>query len=252
MENASTEISTVSTTNRCRAPGETMIPSSRSYVIVTSVLLALLFVSCAGRMPTAHEASEAVLILREHGAWAWALGIGLIWVDLLLPVPQGAVIAALGIVYGAMVGGLVGTVGLITGGLLGYGFMRTSMRQLLVRIIGTQSLQGVQGFFERAGAWTIVLTRSLPFSVPEAVVLVAGLAGMPLSRFLAALSLGSAPAGFVFAGVGAGWSDQPLLALAISYVLPMALLPPALYLMGTRRFSGRSNRAAAGAETGHV
>jgi uncharacterized membrane protein YdjX (TVP38/TMEM64 family) len=48
---------------------------------------------------------------------------------------------------------------------------------------------------------------------------------MPFEKFLAAMVLGSVPTAFVFAGIGAGWADQPLLALAVSYVLPIALLP---------------------------
>jgi len=42
---------------------------------------------------------------------------------------------------------------------------------------------------------------------------------------------GSVPTAFVFAGIGAGWADQPVLALAISYVLPIALLPVVLQAM---------------------
>ena len=91
--------------------------------------------------------------------------------------------------------------------------------------------------FDRAGAWAIVLTRSLPFSIPEAVVCAAGLGGMQASKLLVALSLGSIPTAFVFSAIGAGWDEQPALALAISYVLPIPLLPLVLYLMrgrGTR------------------
>jgi uncharacterized membrane protein YdjX (TVP38/TMEM64 family) len=58
------------------------------------------------------------MTLRKYESWAWALGIALIWADLVLPVPQTAVIAALGIIYGTLLGGLLGTLGLITGGLL--------------------------------------------------------------------------------------------------------------------------------------
>ncbi|MGH8185233.1 MAG: hypothetical protein ACREUC_01610, partial [Steroidobacteraceae bacterium] len=76
--------------------------------------------ACA-KIPTAQEANEAVLMLHEYGSWAWALGITLIWVDVILPIPQTAVIAALGIIYGTLIGGLLGSLGLITGGLLGYG-----------------------------------------------------------------------------------------------------------------------------------
>jgi hypothetical protein len=41
-------------------------------------------------------------------------GIALIWADLVLPVPQTAVIAALGIIHGTLLGGLLGSLGLIT------------------------------------------------------------------------------------------------------------------------------------------
>ena len=37
-----------------------------------------------------------MLALRKYGSWAWALGIALIWADLVLPNPR-LVIAALGI-----------------------------------------------------------------------------------------------------------------------------------------------------------
>ena len=193
-------------------------------------LLSLLATSCA-RIPTAQEASDAVLALRSSGSWAWALGIALIWVDLVLPVPQTSVIAALGIIYGALLGGLLGSLGLVSGGLLGYLLMRTSVRRHVQRFVGARSLRTMESLFDRRGSWAIVLTRSLPYSVPEAIVFLAGLSGMPMRTFSGALALGSVPTAFVFAAIGAGWADQPILALVVSYVLPVALLPIALYLM---------------------
>jgi uncharacterized membrane protein YdjX (TVP38/TMEM64 family) len=91
-------------------------------------------------------------MLREYGSWAWALGIALIWADLVLPIPQTAVIAALGIIYGALLGGLLGSLGLITSGLLGYGLMHTSARRLVQRFAGLQSLHKMERSFERRGA----------------------------------------------------------------------------------------------------
>jgi len=88
--------------------------------------------------------------------------------------------------------------------------------------------------FDQGGAWALVLTRSLPYSVPEAMVFLAGLAGMPMRKFTAALTIGSVPTAFAFAAIGAGWADQPILALAVSYVLPILLLPIALHLMRLR------------------
>lgn len=203
----------------------------RSGLIAIGVL-SLVLVSCA-RIPTPEEANDAVLTLKEYESWAWALGIALIWGDVVLPVPQTAVIAALGIVYGTLLGGLLGSVGLITGGLLGYGLMLTSARRYVQRFVGPKSLHKMESVFDRGGAWAIVLTRSLPYSVPEAIVFLAGLAGMPIRKFTAALTIGSVPIAFAFA-IGAGWADQPILALAASYMLPIPLLLIALYLMRVR------------------
>ena len=66
--------------------------------------MALALASCA-TIPTAQDANDAVLMLRKYDAWAWAAGIALIWADLVLPVPQTVVIAALGIIYGTVLGG---------------------------------------------------------------------------------------------------------------------------------------------------
>src|SRR5262245_21553097 len=82
------------------------------------LMLVMFVASCAGRIPTADEANQAVLTLREYGSWAWALGIVLIWADLVAPVSQTAMIAALGIIYGVAIGGVLGTFGLVTSGLL--------------------------------------------------------------------------------------------------------------------------------------
>jgi uncharacterized membrane protein YdjX (TVP38/TMEM64 family) len=193
-------------------------------------VLSLMLASCA-TLPTPEEANDAVQMLRDYERWAWALGIALIWADLVLPIPQTAVIAALGILYGTLLGGVLGSVGLITGGLLGYGLMRTAARRYVHRFVGARSLHKMESVFDRRGAWAIVLTRSLPYSVPEAMVFLAGLAGMPMAKFVAALVIGSVPTAFVFAALGAGWADQPLLALGASYVLPILLLPLALALM---------------------
>jgi uncharacterized membrane protein YdjX (TVP38/TMEM64 family) len=205
----------------------------RSGLIVIGVLT-LALASCA-KIPTPEQANDAMLVLREYESWAWAVGIALIWVDVVLPVPQTAVIAALGIIYGTLLGGLLGSLALVTGGLLGYGLMLTSARRLVHRFVGPRSLHRMESVFDRSGAWAIVLTRSLPYSVPEAIVFLAGLAGMPMRTFAWALTIGSVPTAFAFAAIGAGWADQPIVALVVSSVLPILLLPIALYLMRPRR-----------------
>ena len=195
--------------------------------------LTILLAACT-RIPTDQDANDAVFMLREYDSWAWAVGIGLIWADLVLPVPHTAIIAALGIIYGTVVGGLLGSVALITSGILGYAVMRTSARRLVDRLVGRRFRSKTEILFDRSGIWAIVLTRSLPYSVPEAIVFLAGLAGMPLGKFAMAMTVGSVPTGFAFAAIGAGWADQPILALIVSYFLPVLLLPIVLYVMRPR------------------
>jgi uncharacterized membrane protein YdjX (TVP38/TMEM64 family) len=215
---------------RDRAQEPPMTRGGLPRIFPTILLIALTLAACA-RIPTAQEANEAVLVLRDYGDWAWAIGIGLIWLDLFLPVPQTAVIAALGIVYGAWLGGAIGSFALISSGLLGYALMLTSLRGVIQRLAGTAWLERMERLFEAGGAWAIIVTRSLPHSIPELIVFLAGLARMPIRKFLVAMTLGSVPTGFVFAAIGAGLADQPFLALVISYVLPIVLLPLALWAM---------------------
>jgi uncharacterized membrane protein YdjX (TVP38/TMEM64 family) len=212
---------------------ETAGAIARPPVLFVIGALSLALTACA-TMPTAQEANDAVLTLRRYESWAWAVGIGLIWADLVLPVPQAAVIAALGVLYGTLLGGVLGSFGLITSGLLGYALMRTSARRYVQRFVGPRSLHRMEGLFDQRGTWAIVFTRSLPYSVPEAMVFLAGLAGMPMHKFVAALTIGSVPTAFAFAAIGAGWADQPVLALTVSSLLPIALLPIALSLMRRR------------------
>jgi uncharacterized membrane protein YdjX (TVP38/TMEM64 family) len=112
--------------------------------------------------------------------------------------------------------------------------MLTSARRYVQRFVGPQSLHKLESLFDGADAWAIVLTRSLPYSVLEAIVFLAGLAGMTMGKFTIALTVGSVPTAFAFAAIGASWADQPILALIVSYVLPMLLLPISLYLMRLR------------------
>jgi uncharacterized membrane protein YdjX (TVP38/TMEM64 family) len=193
--------------------------------------------SCAGRLPALEEVDAAVLMLREYPSSAWALGIVAIWADLVAPIPQTSVITALGIVYGTLLGGLLGSFALVTGGLLGYAVARAFGRGLVARVLGESTLGRAEGFFERAGMWAILLTRSLPYSLPEGLVLVAGLGRMRIGPLVLALTLGSVPTAFVFAALGAGWDTQPALALAASYVIPILLLPIVLFVL--RRHAAR-------------
>jgi uncharacterized membrane protein YdjX (TVP38/TMEM64 family) len=198
----------------------------------------LLVLGAIARLATLDDAQSSTDLLSRSDSWAWAVGILLILADLVLPVPQASVITALGAIYGIALGTLIGTVGLILNGVAAYLLMSTPVRRIIERALKGRSPEAIAALSGRAGPWGIALSRSLPYSIPEAVVCLAGLARMPVKTFLVSLGLGSISTALLYAGIGAGWARDPFLALAISYLLPIASLSAVVYLTRRRRAGG--------------
>jgi uncharacterized membrane protein YdjX (TVP38/TMEM64 family) len=163
--------------------------------------------------------------------WAWLAGIGLLLADLFLPIPGTLVISALGFVYGFWLGGLIGMLGSMLAGLLAYGLCRAIGRPAAEWIAGAEDLaKGEALFGGPAGGWMVALSRWLPV-MPEVIACLAGLARMPVGRFVPALACGSIPLGFTFAAIGAWGHENPGWALLLSAGLPpilWALVGPAV------------------------
>jgi len=133
-------------------------------------------------LATLDDAEASTDLLSNLDTWAWAVGILLILADLVLPVPQASVITALGAIYGIALGTLIGTVGLILNGVAGYLLMWTPVRRVIERALKGRSHEAIAALSDRAGPWGIALSRSLPYSIPEAMVCLAGLARMPVKN----------------------------------------------------------------------
>ena len=140
----------------------------------------LLALDAIARLATLDDAEASTDPLSHLDTWAWAVGILLILADLVLPVPQASVITALGAIYGIALGTLIGTVGLILNGVAGYLLMLTPVRRVIERALKGRSREAITALSDRAGPWGIALSRSLPYSIPEAMVCLAGLARMPV------------------------------------------------------------------------
>ncbi|MEM9280263.1 MAG: VTT domain-containing protein [Verrucomicrobiota bacterium] len=158
--------------------------------------------------------------LRSAGSWAWAAGIGLLLVDLFLPILGTVVMSALGLVYGWFWGGLLAGLGSVAAGLLAYGLSRKLGRGAVKFLTGEKGLEeGERLFSGETGGWLVVFSRWMPV-LPEVVACLAGMSKMGFPRFLAALCVGSFPMGFVFAWIGQTGQETPGLALALSAGLP--------------------------------
>ncbi|WP_436641625.1 TVP38/TMEM64 family protein [Microbaculum sp. FT89] len=153
-------------------------------------------------------------------SYAWLIIVALLVADILIPVPNTAVIAAGGILYGPFLGGTVATVGLVLAGLVGYGASRRFGRPVARWLIGEDGLAEGERLFANSGGWLVAASRWLPI-LPEVISCMAGLARMPLHRFVLAMLCGVVPLAFAFATAGYYGADRPLLTLVLAALLPL-------------------------------
>lgn len=178
--------------------------------------------------------AEGLEHLRGMGPWAAAAIAGLLVADVLLPVPATPLFTALGALYGTLVGGAIGASASIVAGLSAYGLTRVLGDRGARWLLGERDLARLRRFLDRAGTPTVIASRWLPI-LPETVACLAGLASMPLGRFLPALAIGTVPMTFAFAAIGAGLADRPATAFAVALAISALLWPAAVWV---RRAAG--------------
>ena len=159
--------------------------------------------------------------LGQHG---WLLVVGLLILDVFLPIPATAALAALGMTYGPWLGGLFGCLGTFLAGSLGYGICRLANERVARFLAGETGMAMGKKFFKSSGAWAIALSR-WTILLPELLSCFAGLVRMPAKTYFAALVCGVVPMSFAYAWIGSTDAAQknPLLALGLSAAIPVLL-----------------------------
>ncbi len=158
------------------------------------------------------------------GSNGWLLVVALLMLDVFLPIPATAALAALGMTYGPWLGGLYGCLGTFLAGTLGYGLCRLFNKRVARFLVGDIGMAMGKRFFGRSGAWAIALSR-WTILLPELLSCFAGLVRMPAKTYFAALFCGVVPMSFAYAWLGSTETaqDNPLLALGLSAAVPVLL-----------------------------
>lgn len=121
------------------------------------------------------------------------LVILLLLADLAVSVPTLTITMLAGLFLGQAAGSIAVLAGLYGAGLLGYALSRRfGERMFAVLLRNVEQRQEAAAAFEVHGFGMIMLARAMPI-LPEATACMAGMTGMPLTRFLAAWSLNSVP-----------------------------------------------------------
>ncbi len=201
--------------------------------VVLAAVFMLTFELWGGRFEALFNQEACAAWFASIRPWAWAAAIGLLVVDIVLPVPATGVMAALGAVYGVGLGALVGAAGSAAAGLLGYAVARVGGRRPARWIADETELARFRAFFDRWGGVAIIVSRCLPI-LPEVTAILAGLAGMRGDRFLAALLAGTLPTAALFAWLGYASRAEPWWGLLVAVGLPLVLWPAVLHVIVRR------------------
>ncbi len=188
--------------------------------LVLATMVIVPFLIWGSQVEESMSLENTVSWLRSTGNWAWAAGIGLLIIDLFLPILGTVVMSALGLVYGWFIGGLLSALGSIAAGLLAYGLAHKLGRKSVLWLTGESGLaEGERLFHGETGGWLVAFSRWMPV-LPEVVACLAGITKMPFKRFFAALCTGCFPMGFIFAYIGETGNEQPVIAVILSAGLP--------------------------------
>ena len=217
-------------------------------VVLVLAVLAVPAVLCGDRFENELSGTNALEFVRAQGAWSAVVGIGLIVADLVIPLPSPAIMAAMGLIHGALLGGVIASFGSFLAALVGYTLCRAIGPRAASWIAGPRQIERLSEFFERKGMWAIAVSRFIP-AVPEILACLAGLTHMPFARFCTGNLIGSILVGFMNAYFGARGEADPASAVAVVVVAPYVALPIFLYVLARgRRAKTQRVRAAKCAE----
>ena len=195
----------------------------RSYWVVAAGLLVVL-----GALFVAVEALDVPLLtdprpwLSGHAVPAAAVGLVLLVVDVVLPVPSSVVMVANGALFGTVVGTLLSMAGSTGAALLGLALGRRGSG-VLDRLVPGPERRRADALLQRWGVLAVVLTRPVPL-LAETTVLLAGASGLDRRRVALAAAAGSVPAALLYALAGAlGTELASPLAIAGGVVLVTAV-----------------------------
>ncbi len=196
-----------------RRPGAEFTPWLRPAVTVAflSILLVLYLASdtfrgevnrAVGVMGSGDTGALRDYIL-SYGAWAPVVSGALMILQALAAfVPSFLLGLANGLAFGAFWGGMLSLVSAALAASISFGIARAVGRAPVEALVGRGSLGRADRWFERYGAYAVLVARLIPVVSFDAVSYAAGLTRMGFWRFLSATTVGMAPVTFVYSYLG--------------------------------------------------
>ena len=145
--------------------------------------------------------------------------IGLLVVDIVLPIPSSIVMTLSGRMLGFTLGGSVSFIGALMAALIGFFGCRWGGWKVFEKMVGSHDVDKVKQWFEDYGVIAIILSRPVPM-LTEILSCLAGLSKVNPVTFIAATVLGTLPICFVYSWFGAAGEGGIMPAVWVSIAIP--------------------------------
>jgi len=171
-------------------------------------------------------ASLALLVYPEliYGILMWVIesfqsgGLPLLFIMMIIqalaiPIPSELVLIVGGLAFGFPFGWLVGALGSMVAALISFYISRKGGRSLAIRFVGEKGIRFADNWFNRWGAWAVLLGRFAPFIPFDAISYSAGLTTMKLKNFMIPTIIGTLPRTLFYTSLGSffGFTFQELI-----------------------------------------
>lgn len=158
--------------------------------------------------------------MKQGGAFAAALGVGLLIADVLLPVPSSLVMVAHGALFGVVVGTLLSLLGSVGAALFGFAIGRRGGK-FLNRVVTPAEQSRANQLLARWGALAIIVTRPIPL-LAETVAIMSGASSLGWATVALASLAGSLAPALLYALTGAAVANFQNTSLMFGVVLLVA------------------------------
>ncbi len=173
----------------------------RYWMMIAACLLLLLLLFFAVEAAHISILVDPIPWLSAHGTTAAVLSVGLLVVDVLIPVPSSLVMVAHGALFGIWIGTLLSLLGGVGATLFGFALGRAG-NTTIRRFVTPAEHDRAGALLARWGVLAIVVSRPVPM-LAETVAILAGASPLGWTQATLAALAGSFPAAVLYALAGA-------------------------------------------------
>lgn len=190
------------------------------WIFVSAVLLFFLAAFLIVEGLNLNLLDEPSTLMEARGIGAALAGVGLLVVDVLLPVPSSLVMMTNGALFGIPFGTLLSLAGALGAALVGFAIGRRG-GNLLARFVPPRERARADRLLQQWGVLAIIVTRPVPILAETAVVM-GGASSLSWTSMILASAAGSLPIALLYAITGSAAASLNNSVLSFGFVILVA------------------------------